>query len=486
MKKVYGGVLEGIKVRTITIETDISQGTPNIIIVGLADKAVSESKERIRCCLNLIKFSIKKITVSLSPADIKKTGAALDLSIFIGIISEKITLDFEKFIWFGELGLDGKIKKSIGILATCIDAYQNNKIVICSVDSELESLPYCNYIFINSIFEIFTNEFIEKCNNFQIIHRSQDISLVDKINKLLNTNINEDILLKYNLTDLYNWLLQEFDPFDHIYEQDMGKLAIILSAIGGHHCLFVGPQGVGKSLLCKSITKILPPLTQNELLESSTIYNISQEYLSNNRPFRTPHSGCSLAALTGSAYQPGEISLAHNGVLFLDELPEYSPNVIESLKVPLEEKKIHISRAMIKDIYPANIILLASMNPCKCGLYFTKKCICSKNYIQKISAPIIDRLDMLIILENTFTFNKTNYFNCHRNIFKSYIKKKHESMIISPEVLHTAQNLINKHHLSLRSLDKILSLAHTFACYENMDISIHHVYAVIMLRKAIK
>lgn len=479
MKKSYGGVLDGVRLRLITIETDISQGIPNITIVGLADKAVSESKERIRCCLNILKFPIKKITISLSPADIKKTGSALDLSILVGILSSKMNINFERFIWYGELGLDGSIKKSLGSIIACIDAYKQGKIVICSSENDLSSLSYCNYICINNIFELFTTEFEDLCNNFKITYKQQSKDYIPKIQELLQEEIDEKILMKYNLKDLYEWLKQEIDPFAHIYGQDLGKLAISLAAIGRHHCLFIGPQGVGKSLLCKSIQNILPPLEEEEMIESQAIYSLGNERWIR---FRSPHSTCSLAALIGTSNSPGEISLAHNGVLYLDELPEYNTSAIESLKVPLEEGKVYISRAHAKDVYPAKILFIASMNPCKCGYFFKSQCKC-KNYMMKISAPILDRIDISIILDNVPNLQKIEHQNHHRKIFLSYIRKKYYPMQISEDLQEDVKKYILSKNLSIRSLHKILNLMHTLACYENSEIKKSHLYAAIMLRQ---
>lgn len=493
MSNVYGGVLEGLMFREVTVETNISSGTPNIIIVGLADKAVSESKERIRCCLNLLKFNIRKITVSLSPADIKKSGAALDLSIIVGILSKNLYINFEKFIWFGEIGLDGFIKKSAGILITCLEAHKRNKIVICSKQNEddLKILQYKNYILIENIAEVLTEDFAVKCKEFEEKILEQDKSLLPKIYNFLDFQESDELnnfLLKYDLNLLFNWLNREFDPFDHIIGQDIGKLIICLSAIGSHHCLFIGAQGVGKSLLCKSIKDILPPLSYEEFIETQAIYNLnnldenfSNEYL--NRPFRSPHSSSSLVALIGGTNSPGEISLCHNGVLFLDELPEYNNLAIESLKVPLEEGKVHISRANIKVIHPAKITLLASMNPCKCGLYFKKGCKCNKkNYIQKISAPILDRIDLSIILDNANYDSKITYFNIHRKIFNGFLRKKFTKPEISQDLYKKIQEVIINKNLSVRSLNKIINLMHTLACFENQLITISHFYTILTLK----
>ena len=502
LTKIYAAALQGIDAQIVTIEVNCTQGI-QFFMVGLPDAAVKESHQRIISALshNGLKFPRRKVIVNLAPADIKKEGSAYDLPIAIGLLASNEELKSDKFkdyLIMGELSLDGSILPIKGALPIAIMAKQEGyKGFILPKENASEAAV------------------VEGLEVYGVENITEVVSYFKEELNLTPTVIDAQ-------TEFYE-KQQFFDiDFEDVKGQENVKRAFEVAAAGGHNLIMIGPPGSGKSMLAKRIPTILPPLTLDEALETTKIHSVAGRMgdtgaLITRRPFRSPHHTISGVALVGGGTypQPGEISLAHNGVLFLDELPEFSRSVLEVMRQPLEDRKITISRAKNTVEYPAGIMLVASMNPCPCGYYNhpTKECICSEGavtrYLNRISGPLLDRIDIQIevipvefeklsskakgessavIRERvmkaremqTKRFADTPGIYCNAQMTTRQLNKWALPDKDSIEMLKIAMERFN---LSARAYDRILKVARTIADLEGSDeVKSYHIQEAITYR----
>lgn len=389
LTKVNSVTLLGLEGYKIEIQVDVSNNLPKWEIVGLPDTSIRESKERVKTAIKNSGYELrgKKILVNLAPAEIKKEGSVFDLGIAIGILANiQYIRDIEAlkdFAFLGELSLDGKVNPIIGVLAMCIEL---KKLGITKVIVSKKSMIEASIV---KGIEVYGVENLKEAVDF----------------------LNKDIILERTVTNIEEVLKNsKYDDIDYseVKGQENVKRALEIAAAGGHNCLLIGSPGAGKTMIARRITTILPDMNFEEALEVTKIHSIAgiatKNEIISKRPFRSPHHTASKVSLVGGGknVKPGEISLAHRGILFLDELPEFNKNTLEVLRGPLEDRKVLISRANGNYEYPSNFMLIASMNPCPCGYYgsYEKECTCSSNeinkYMHKISGPLLDRIDIQV------------------------------------------------------------------------------------------
>ncbi len=488
LTKVYGAAVQGIDATLITIEVNSSRGCM-FYLVGLPDSAVKESYQRIRSALqvNEYKMPTATLTINMAPADIRKEGAAYDLPLAIGMLGANGCIQterLEEYLMMGELSLDGSLQPITGVLPMAIKARELG--------------------FKGMIIPAYNAREAAVVNNLEVYGVNHIREVTDFFNgtaRLTPTVVNtrEEFYAQQAVTDL---------DFADVKGQENVKRALEVAAAGGHNILLIGAPGSGKSMLAKRLPSILPPLSLGESLETTKIHSVAGKLgkeggLISQRPFRDPHHTISQVAMTGggSYPQPGEISLAHNGVLFLDELPEFSRNVLEVLRQPLEDRKISISRVKCNVEYPASFMLVASMNPCPCGYYNhpTKACVCSpgqvQKYLNRISGPLLDRIDLQIevipvefekmadarlgessaairerviqarrIQEKRYAQEKGIYCNAQMSsrLLNQYARPDEAGLAL-------LKNAMNRLSLSARAYDRILKVSRTIADLEGSE-----------------
>lgn len=539
--KLFGATLHGIDGCIITVEVDISQGLPVFDIVGLPNQSVKEARERVRAAIKNsgYEFPMRRIVVNLAPATIRKSSAGLDLAIALGVLfasgqikgrKTNISALLKNSLFMGELALDGSLLPTFGTLAMSLAGLDSNySTIFTSVENgqNLKAIPKLSIYGESSLLRIIS--ILEKLAKSKCSKGNKETINKSTSSKNQNYNQSAELLESYNPVDYINedscvdtGFNQTYTvDFSDVQGQELGKRAMLISAAGHHHCIMIGPPGGGKTMMAERLPTILPPMTWNEMIEVSRIQDVigllGDTGLVRTRPFRHPHHTATLASMVGGGIQgrPGEVTLAHGGVLFMDEAPEFQRQVIDALRQPLESRTITINRSQGNYIYPADFICILAANPCPCGYYHDphKECVCTetmvKNYQQRLSGPIMDRIDLHIPVErptleqllDTSSSTMTSESMREQVVIATFMQqKRYEGLDFSSngavphkaigELCHITDkawsvlgNIFDHFHLSGRAFDRILKVGRTIADLEgNPQVEPHHISEAMLFR----
>lgn len=501
MKSVNCATYEGIDAKVVTVESTLTKGLPSFSIVGMASTAITEAKERVKSALlsNEFSFPPKRITINLAPSDVKKEGSQFDLSIALLIALDYLEDDLSGWFVFGELGLDGVVKENL-LLYPLILSLANQKliskaIVPFSALEKLSKIPHIEFYGVKTL-----QEAMDLLKNQEGITPSMESGSIE--------------YPFYEIeSDKYYYLKEYEDDFCDVKGQEVAKRAALISACGFHNILFEGSPGCGKSMIAKRLRYILPPMSSDEILDIAKLQALDsiEPNFKPHRAMRSPHHSSTLASIFGGGSfkaQIGEVGLAHRGILFFDELPHFSKNVLEALREPMEDNKIRISRVNSKVEYPADFLFIGAMNPCPCGnlLNKTKECRCSdieiKRYKNRLSDPFLDRVDITVVMQSVSANDKTSYSSkeLHKMVVATHIFAKNRGQekfnaklndsdiekfcVLNEEAKITLDMAIDRFDMSFRSIKKVQKVGRTIADLDSSEtIEKKHILEALSYRR---
>ncbi len=487
MKTISCATYEGLDAKLVHVESTLTKGLPSFCVVGMASTSITESKERVKSALlsNDFSFPPKRITLSLSPSDIKKDGSHFDLSIALMIALNTLDDDLSEWFVFGELGLDGMVKENLKLYPLILSLANQNLIkkVIVPYESlkKLSKIPNIDFYGVKSL-----NEAINLLKN-----QATSIPSIQK---------SEIEYPYYEIGDAKYYYVKEYNQdFEDVKGQENAKRAALIAASGFHNILFEGSPGCGKSMIASRLKYILPPMSIEDVLDVAKLQalDLVEPDFKPHRAMRSPHHSSTQASIFGGGSykaQIGEVGLAHRGILFFDELPHFSKNVLEALREPMQDAKIRISRVNSKIEYPADFLFVGAMNPCPCGnlLNQSKECRCSDHEIQKyknkLSDPFLDRIDLNIVMQSVSSTDKSSYSSkeLHKMVVQSHIfsKKRGQNSfnaklsdsdidkycIMNDEATETLNTAIDRFQLSFRGIKKVQKVGRTIADLDSCKI----------------
>ncbi len=487
MKSVNCATNEGIEAKVVTVESTLTKGLPSFSIVGMASTAITEAKERSKSALlsNEFSFPPKRITINLAPSDVKKEGSQFDLSIALLIALDYIDDDFSEWFVFGELGLDGSVKENLQlyplILSLANQKLIHKAIVPFSALKKLSKIPNIEFYGVKTL-----KEAMDLLKNQESASPTVESSSIDyPFYEIDGEN--------YYYTKEYQY------DFIDVKGQEVAKRATLISACGFHNIIYEGSPGCGKSMIAKRLRYILPPMKIDEILNEAKLQalDLKEPEFKPYRNMRTPHHSSTQASIFGGGSfkaQIGEVGLAHNGILFFDELPHFSKNVLEALREPMQDNKIRISRVNSKVEYQADFLFVGAMNPCPCGnlLNDSKECRCSeveiKRYKNRLSDPFLDRVDINVVMQQVNKDDKSSYSSkeFHKMVVESHIFAKNRGQdkfnaklndeeiekfcILDDEVKGILDMAIDRFGLSYRAIKKVQKVSRTIADLDSSEI----------------
>jgi len=501
MKKLLCATFEGIDAHRVSVESTLTKGLPSFNIVGMANTAIKESMERVKSALlsNDFIFPPKRITINLSPSDLKKEGSQFDLGIALLIALDNTKVDLETWFIFGELGLDGKVKENNLLYALILSLVNSANLTKAMVPKEslkrLSNIPNVTFIGVD--------------------HLSEAISILKEETEAQTVVQGEAIAYEFQEYQNVKYYFKQEYPLDfkEVKGQEIAKRAALISASGMHNLLLEGSPGCGKSMIAKRLQYILPPVDNDALLDIAKLDTLDgkEPHFSPLRPFRSPHHSSTLASVFGGGSHQariGEIGLAHNGILFFDELPHFQKNLLEALREPLEDKKIRISRVNSKVEYPTNFLFVGAMNPCPCGNLLSQQheCRCSdievSRYKNRLSEPFLDRIDLSIQMQSSQASDQPSFssYELHQAVLSAHDKQRvrqqptlngtlDDAQIeiycqLSTEALETLEMASGRFALSFRAINKVKKVARTIADLDNQKmIEKKHILEALSYRR---